>query len=150
MGFRRLLLVMALLVLNLVGMIFLEGKMEQYVALELVIIVVGILLGILALMGIAAESRWAWPFATILFSLFLANAVFLYVVVGAFVTFVLMLFVNTIGLLVSVLSISDVMPVVQSTLPAEHIPPVETYTSEEPAKVTYKAPKARRGRRKKK
>jgi hypothetical protein len=149
MGFGRLLLVMALLVLNLVGMIFLEGKMEQYAALELVIIVVGILLGILALMGIASEARWSWPFTTILFSLFLANAVFLFVTVGAFVTFVLMVLVDIFGLLVSVLSISDLAPAMQSAAPVGEAPRVEPYT-EEPAQVTYGAEKKKRGRRKKK
>jgi len=150
MGFGRLLFVMALLALNLVGMIFLESRMERYVALELVIIVLGILLGILALMGIAAESRWSWPFATILFSLFLANAVFLYVVVGAFVTFVLMLIVNIFGLLVSVLSIEDsVVPAPAGSVPAGS-PQVETYNAEEPAEVTYGTGKKKRGRKRKK
>ncbi|MEM4246706.1 MAG: hypothetical protein QXF14_00060 [Candidatus Woesearchaeota archaeon] len=149
MGFGRLMTVLALLALNLVGMIFLEGKMSEYATLELVIIVVGILLSILALIGIAAESRWSWPFSTVLFSLFLANAVFLFVTVGAFVTFVLLLIVNIIGLLVSVLSIEDVVKEPASTHPPE-LPQIETYSAEEPAQVTYKAPKARRGRRKKK
>ncbi len=152
MGFGRLLVIMAVLVLNLVGMIFLETKMSEYAVLELVIIVVAILLSILALIGIAAESRWSWAFTTILFSLLLANCVFLFATVGAFVTFVLMIVVNIFGLLVSVLSIGDVSPSVESTAPQsqDNIPPVETYTEPAP-QVAYKQMSVKkRGRKKKK
>ena len=147
MGIGRLLVIMATLVLSFIGTIFLESKMEQYAVLELVIIVVGILLSIIALIGVAAESRWSWPFATILFSLLLANAVFLFVNVPAFVTFVLLIIVNIFGMLVSVLSIEDSSPSVVSTAPAEETPHVEPYVEEPSAEVTYKEPK--RGRRKK-
>ena len=149
MGFGRLLTIMAVLVLNFIGAIFLETKMEQYAAVELVIIVVAILLSVIALIGIAAESRWSWPFVTILFALMLANAVFLFVTVGAFVTFVLMLIVNIFGMLVSVLSIEDSSQPHVSAAPVEQAPAVEPYT-EEPAQVTYKAPAAKRGRKRKK
>jgi hypothetical protein len=150
MGIGRLLVIMATLVLSFIGTIFLESKMEQYAVLELVIIVVGILLSIIALIGIAAESRWSWPFATILFSLLLANAVFLFVNVPAFVTFVLLIIVNIFGMLVSVLSINDSVPSVVSSAPAGEAPQVEPYVEEPAAEVTYKETKPKRGRRKKK
>ncbi len=149
MGFGRLLLIMGVLVLNFIGAIFLETKMAEYAVLELVIIVVAILLSIIALIGIAAESRWAWPFVTILFALMLANSVFLFVTVGAFVTFVLMLIVNIFGMLVSVLSIEDSGSAMPASVASE-APAIETYTEETPAQVTYKAPKAKKaGKRKK-
>jgi hypothetical protein len=150
MGFGRLFVIMCALVLSFIGMIFLESKMTEYAALELVIIVVAILLSVIALIGIAAESRWAWPFSTILFALILANSVFQFVTVGAFVTFVLQLVVGIFGLLVTVLSIEDFGPSVVSNAPAsEAAPSVEPYT-EEPAQVTYSTEKKKRGRRKKK
>ncbi len=148
MGFGRLLVIMGVLVLNFIGAIFLETKMDQYAALELVIIVVSILLSVIALIGIAAESRWSWAFVTILFALMLANAVFLFVTVGAFVTFVLMLIVNIFGMLVSVLSIEDSGSAMPASVASE-APAVETYTEEAPAQVTYKAPAAKRGRKRK-
>lgn len=142
----KLLTVLAVLILNFIGVIFLESKMQNYFTLELVIIVVGILLSILALVGIAAESRWAWPFSTILFALFLANVLFLHVNIHAFGTFGVLLFVNTIGLLMSILSIENE----DASGPwDEGIPQIETYNKEEPEKVTYKAPsvKARKKKR---
>lgn len=147
MGIGRLLVIIATLVMSFIGTIFLESKMGQFAALELVIIVVAILLSIIALIGIAAESRWSWPFATILFSLMLANAVFLFVNVPALITFVLLIIVNIFGMLVSVLSIDDSSPSVVSTAPAGESPRVEPYVEEPSAEVTYKEPK--RGRRKK-
>jgi hypothetical protein len=147
MGIGRLLVIIATLVMSFIGTIFLESKMEQFAVLELVIIVVAILLSIIALIGVAAESRWSWPFATILFSLMLANAVFLFVNVPALITFVLLIIVNIFGMLVSVLSIDDSSPSVVSTAPAEQTPHVEPYVEEPSAEVTYKEPK--RGRRKK-
>jgi hypothetical protein len=147
MGIGRLLVIIATLVMSFIGTIFLESKMEQFAVLELVIIVVAILLSIIALIGIAAESRWSWAFATILFSLMLANSVFLFVNVPALITFVLLIIVNIFGMLVSVLSIEDSSPSVVSTAPAEETPHVEPYVEEPSAEVTYKEPK--RGRRKK-
>ncbi len=151
MGFGRLFTMMVVLVLNLVGMIFLETKMVDYAVLELVIIVVAVILSILALIGIAAESGWSWPFATILFSLLLANAVFLFATVGAFVTFVLLIIVNIFGLLVSVLSIGDVSSV-ESAAPQtqQDIPPVETYTEPAPEVAYRQTTVKKRGRKPKK
>ncbi len=149
MSAGRLFTVLAVLVLSFIGTLFLESKMEQYFTLELVIIVVGILLSIIALVGVASESRWAWPFSTILFALLLANAVFLYVNVGAFVTFVLLLLVNIFGMLVSVLSIEDISASMTNQWSPDAAQ-VETYAAEPEAKVTYKAPKVKaKGKRKK-
>jgi hypothetical protein len=143
----RLWTILLVLVLSFIGTIFLEGKLEQYAALELVIIVVGILLSIIALVGIAAEARWAWPFTTILFSLSLANLVFLHVNIGAFVTFVLLLLVNVFGMLVSVLSIEDFGETMTPAASPESS--LETYAEEPQAEVKYNtAPQ--QGRRNKK
>jgi len=107
MGAGKLLTTLVILVINFLLMIFLEKKLESLYTLELVIIVIGMLLALILLIGIAMESRWAWPFGTIFFSLSLANAVFLFWNVGAWLSFVLMLLFNVFGLLMSVLSIGE-------------------------------------------
>jgi len=142
-------MVLALLVVNFIGTIFIESKMPQYFTLELVIIVVGILLAVISLVGIAAEARWAWPFSTILFSLLLANSVFLYVNVPAIITFLGLLVVNIFGLLVSIISIEDVAQSLGAMNP--DVSPLETYPTGESAQVTYSAPaaKAKSSRKKK-
>jgi hypothetical protein len=137
------------LVLSFIGMIFLESKMTEYATLELVIIVIAILLAVLSLIGVAAEARWSWPFSTILFALILANSVFLFVTVGAFVTFVLQLFVGIFGLLMAVLSIEDSGQSHVSAAPVEQAPAVEPYT-EEASQVSYGGEKKKRSRKKKK
>lgn len=139
MGMGRLFFILGLLVLNFVGTIFLESRLQQYAVLELVIIVVGILLSILAIVGIATEVKWAWPFATILFALSLANVVFLHVNINAFLTFVILLFVNVFGLLVSVLSIEDDSDMVElSEDTTTSSVPLETYSLASEPTVTYK------------
>ncbi len=149
MGFGRLFTMIVALVLSFIGMIFLESKMTEYATLELVIIVIAILLAVLSLIGVAAEARWSWPFSTILFALILANSVFLFVTVGAFVTFVLQLFVGIFGLLMAVLSIEDSGQSHVSAAPVEQAPAVEPY-AEEASQVTYKQTTKKRGRKKKK
>lgn len=153
MGSGRLLTVLAVMVMSFIGTIFLESKMQQYAALELVIIVVAILLSILALVGIAAESRWAYPFATIWFSLSLANSVFLFINVPAFVTFLLLLAVNIFGLLVAILSIEDAVDAVGNWNPeTAGMTPLETYAAAADPQVTYKtssAPAKKAGKKRK-
>jgi len=140
MGTGRLIIMLAVFVLNFIGTIFLENKLQQYASLEITIIVAGILLSIVALIGIATDARWAWSFTTVLFSLSLANAIFLQVNVGAFVTFVLLLLVNVFGMLIAVLSIEDVEEAVnQWTAPDPTTAvPLETYAAEPEAQVSYK------------
>jgi len=93
------------LVLNFILAILLESKLKTNYTFELVVIVIGILLSIAMLLGMSFEANWSWPLATILFSLFLANSIYLYVFTSAFVAFTALVLVNTLGLLTSVLSI---------------------------------------------
>jgi hypothetical protein len=139
MSAGRLWTVLVLLVLTFIGAIFMESRMPQYAALELVIIVVGILLSIIALIGIASESRWAWPYATILFSLSLANILFLYLNVPAIGTFLVLLAVNIFGLMLSILSIEDIEEAVSTwNATPEAVAPLETYALASEPQVTYK------------
>jgi hypothetical protein len=153
MGMGRLWTILVVMVLSFVGIIFLESKMSQYATLELVIIVIGILLSIVALVGIAAESRWSWPFATVLFSLSLANIVFEHVNVGAFITFVLLLIVNIFGMLIAVLSIEDVVDTTpwnpEASSVTSDMTPLETYQAAAESKVTYNTAPKKSSRKKK-
>lgn len=153
MGMGRLWTILVVMVLSFIGTIFLESRMARYATLELVIIVVGILLSLIALVGIAAESRWAWPFVTVLFSLSLANIVFVHVNVGAFLTFVLLLIVNIFGMLIAVLSIEDVAETAGSWNPQSaetaDMTPLETYAAAADSKVTYNTAPKKSSRKKK-
>jgi len=107
MGIVRTIAIIALLFLNFLGAIYLETKLTNYFTLELVFIVIGLILALGMILGLGLELKWGWPLATIAFSLYSANAVFLYVLTRSFLVFALMLFFNTIGLLISVISIRE-------------------------------------------
>ncbi len=144
MSTGRAITVLGLVVLNFIGVIFLETKLQEYFRLELVIIMVGMLLSLIALVGIAAEARWAWPFTTILFALSLANVVFLHVNIGAIGTFLLLLIVNVFGLLMAILSLQDT---VESVEIPQMEPSLDTY--DEPKEITYNTKPAKKKSRKK-
>jgi hypothetical protein len=144
----RLFTILVVLVLNFVGTVFLESRLEKYAGLEVAIIVIGVLLSVIALAGIAGGAGWAWPFATILFSLSLANVLFLHVNVGAFITFMLLAFVNIVGLLASIFSVEDAISSAAAEAIAEPAAPLETYAMAAEPKVTYKTEAKARGRKK--
>ncbi|MBW2985970.1 hypothetical protein KY333_01235 [Candidatus Woesearchaeota archaeon] len=132
MGLIRTITIILLIFLNFLGAMFIETKLQTNFTLELVFIVVGLILAFGVIIGIGLNLKWAWPMATIMFALFLANAVFLYVNQKAFLTFVLMMFFNTIGLLISVVSIEEEDDFTEE----QH--PVETYDfDEEPHSFVY-------------
>jgi len=152
MGLIRTITIILLIFLNFLGAMFIETKLQTNFTLELVFIVVGLILAFGVIIGIGLNLRWAWPMATIMFALFLANAVFLYLNQHAFLTFALMMFFNTIGLLISVVSIEE-----EDDFTEENYP-IETYDfDEEPHSFVYdvkaetkKAPKKKKKKSKKK
>ena len=107
MGIARTIAIILLIFLNFLGAIFLETKLKTNFTLELVFIVIGLIIAFGVILGLGMNLKWAWPLTTIMFSLYLANTVFLYLNQKAVITFGLMLFFNTIGLLISVISISE-------------------------------------------
>jgi hypothetical protein len=132
MGLIRTITIILLIFLNFLGAMFIETKLQTSFTLELMFIVVGLILAFGVIIGIGLNLRWAWPMATIMFALFLANAVFLYINQRAFLTFVLMMFFNTIGLLISVVSIEEEDDF------TEEQQPVETYDfDEKPHSMVY-------------
>lgn len=137
MGAIKILFVLGLLILNFIGSIFLLTKLAGGVPfyLEILYILFALLVSLIILLGAAFDAKWAWPLATILFAVNLANSVCLYLVIGALLTFVLMVLFNAVGVLTAVFSINDdedddFEPVSES---------VETYEAEpEPKKKTKK------------
>lgn len=142
MGIGKILTILIILVINFILMIFLETKLEKFFVLELVIIVVGILLALILLAGLAAKAKWAWPFATIFFSLSLANTIFLFWNIKAWISFLLLLFFNTFGLLMSAVSEEET----DEDWEPEISEPVETF---EPKQVEYAATEVKPAKKKK-
>ncbi len=146
MGIVRTIAIIVLLFLNFLGAIFLETKLTTYFTLELVFIVIGLILALGMMLGLGLELKWGWPLATIAFSLYLANTVFLYVHTKSFLVFALMLFFNTIGLLISVISIREDDDFTEEDLPLEPYdfdkePHSIVYDTKTEKKTTRKKPK---------
>ena len=95
--------------------------------LEIVYLLVAIFATLVFLAGLVFEAKWAWPLATILFAVNLANAVCLYILIGAILTFVLLVLINSMGILTAMLSINDEKEDVDLGVPET---PVETYSAD--------------------
>jgi len=143
-GLTRTIALIIFLVVNFILAILLESNLRTHYTLELVIIVIGILLSIALLLGMAVDAHWSWPFATILFSALLANAVFLYITSSAFVSFTGLVLVNTLGLLISVLSINKSEQYLMDDMP------LETYKTAVHPNINYVTRTKRRASKKKK
>jgi len=129
MGAIKILFALGLMILNFIGALFLltkAGGIPFY--LEIVYMLVMIFATLIFLAGVVFEAKWAWPLATIMFALNLANTVCLYLVIGAIITFVLMIIVNAIGILAAMLSINDEVEDINSEIPDKL---VETYNADE-------------------
>jgi len=140
MGAIKTLFILGLLVLNFIGAIFLltkAGGVPYY--LEIIYILFALFVSFIVLLGCAFDARWTWPLATILFAVNMANAVCLYLIIGAMLSFVLLLLFNSIGILTSVLLISD------ESADEDFAPePVETYDVEAEEKRAKKSKKRKR------
>lgn len=137
MGLIRTITIILLIFLNFLGAMFIETKLKTNFTLELVFIVIGLIIAFGVIIGIGMNLNWAWPMSTIMFSLFLANAVFLYLNQKAFLTFALMMFFNTVGLLIAVISIEE-----EDDFTEENYP-LETYDfDDEPHSIVYETEKA--------
>ena len=91
-----------LMFLVLLGTLWLERGLHSWVRLEVILIGLGWLFAVIILLGISFEARWAWPLATIFFSVAIANALLLYGKHGIFLTFSGILFFSLVGLLLSI------------------------------------------------
>ena len=138
MGAFRVFVILMLLALNFVGAVFLETKMANFFSLELIIIIIGFVITLIAIAGLAFETSWAWPLTTILFAAALANTLFLYFNIHAILTFAGMTLFNTMGLLISIVSIKEPEDFTSDSAPLEtYYPPedaVKVETKKKPAK----------------
>lgn len=87
-----------LLGLSLLTALMLESRMTHYFALELVLILIGIILMTGIIFGFWIEEPWAYPLTTILFAAALVNLAWLFFLTKAFLTFAFGLIVNVAGL----------------------------------------------------
>ena len=142
MGIVRLLIILILLLLNFLAAIYLETRMANNYALELFLIVLGLIIAAIMLIGIIFDTKWAWALTTIFFAASLANAVFLYISVRSFLVFAGLLFVNLLGLLVAVVSIREDADFMAET---SHFP-LDTY--EEEPEVVYRTRKKAKKKKK--
>jgi hypothetical protein len=75
-----------LLILQYLGAWKLMGALGAGQTTEAVILLVGLVVSVLALLGLVTNKRWGWPLALIVFSASLANFVWIHTQVGASIT----------------------------------------------------------------
>ena len=137
MAVGRLIAILILLILNLMAAIFLQTKLANYFNLELIFVILLIIIGIILLIGIGLNARWVWPITTLYFAASMANLLFLFLSTDAIITFLGGIFVNLIGMMIAILSITRG---VESN-------PMESYNLETPQEVTVETKTTRRRRR---
>ncbi|MBD3361780.1 hypothetical protein GF358_03230 [Candidatus Woesearchaeota archaeon] len=134
MGAIKAVFAFGLLILNFIGALFLFTKLAGGIPvyLEILYVLAALLVSLVYLLGTGFDAKWAGPIGLILFAVNMANAVCLYLLIGAFLTFVLLILVNAMGILLSLFSLNDeedddFEPIAE---------PVETYDveAEKPAK----------------
>ncbi len=139
----RLIATLILLVLNIAAAIFLQTKLIDYYTLEAVFIILLIIIGVILLVGIGVKAGWIWPVTTLYFSASLANLLFLFLSTNAIITFILAVFVNLVGMMIAVLSITK-------SVESEGATPVETYNVETPKEVRVETRISKKGSRRRK
>lgn len=109
MGAIKVLFALFLLMLNFIGAIFLFTKLAGGIPvyLEIIYIILALCVSFIYLLGAGFDAKWSGPVGLILFALNMANAVCLYLLIGAFLTFVLLILINAFGILLGLFSISD-------------------------------------------
>jgi len=90
------------LIVTLLGTLWLEQTLSRYVALELALIAVLVLVGLVMLFGAATNSGWAWPLSVLFFAVSVANISLIYwVAQEAFLQYVVLLGWITLALIFS-------------------------------------------------
>ncbi|MBI2565096.1 hypothetical protein HYV79_03870 [Candidatus Woesearchaeota archaeon] len=138
MGLAGFVFTLVLLLFNLLTSIRLANRLTTNVTLELVFLVIGVLLWLIALLGFALNKRWGWNWNIILFSLSLANLIWLYSLFGSSLTHAFAFFVNSFGLLVSILGLDLYVP------PSTDDSNLEELKSEQSLSVTKKKTRSKK------
>ena len=118
MGLAGAVTAFVLLFIHAIGVFrLLNGPAQN--TLEGVIILVGLVIAILALAGVALDRRWGWPAMLVVFSAGLANTVLLYAWLGFSITLALLIGVTIFAMMVSFIAVDlwepEIMPAPEVT-----------------------------------
>ncbi|MBD3319188.1 hypothetical protein GF342_04740 [Candidatus Woesearchaeota archaeon] len=86
MGLAGFITTIILLAIQFWGALRLSANLVAYKELETLILIIGLLVSIAALIGLALNTRWGWPLTLIVFSASLANFVWLFWMLGVSIT----------------------------------------------------------------
>jgi hypothetical protein len=107
-----------LIALSLLTALILETKIKSYVAIEIILIGIGVFAALIILFGLWIETDWAFPLASIFFALSAANILWMFLTTKTFLTFAFGVLVNVAGLVICMASLKQATPWNQ---------PLETY-----------------------
>ncbi len=141
MGGFRIVLTYALILFNILSVLYAEVHLTTLAEVELIIIAAGIVFSFILMIALAVETRWSWNVGLIYFSFALANNILLFALTKHMLTFLTTAVLNLLGFVISAAS------VVADEEQTETIdtPPVETYEEEQQQPVeTYDVPKQKR------
>ncbi len=146
MSNKTTLTVTACLTLGFIGSFLLRAGIPRFRTIELLILLGGIFLSLIAILGVAVRAQWGYKFTVILLAGGIANSTAIYYWTGKyFLTYTLTLFFLTLGLVASMARVGAKDE--DDETPSQEQPQtVQTETTEE--KEEEKKPK-RRGRKKK-
>src|SRR3989338_7890446 len=103
MSNKTTLVIIACLLVGIIGSFLLKATMPSYQIVELILILGALFLSLITLAGVAVRAQWGYKFATLLFTLGIANVTLIYQWTGNyFLTYALTLFFLTLGLIVSI------------------------------------------------
>ena len=114
-----------LIALSLLTALILETKIHSYVAIEIILLGVGILASLIILFGLWIETDWAYPLAIIFFAISSANILWLFMSTKTFLTFTFGVLVNVSGMVICLASLKESTP---------WAPQLETYDAKEAKK----------------
>ncbi|MBI5065329.1 hypothetical protein HZA97_03760 [Candidatus Woesearchaeota archaeon] len=110
MGLPGFIFTFVLLLFDLFGTWRLQERLSYFVNAELLFLVVALSVWLVILLGLYHHKRWAWALNIILFSVSLANALWLYSLLGISLTLVLLLGIGAFGLVTSVVGLELYIP----------------------------------------
>lgn len=82
MGIAGFVTTLILLALQFIGAMNLHRSLSAYAPVETGILVIGLIVSIIALIGIAVSARWSWPLMLMVFSGSMGNFIWLYSQLG--------------------------------------------------------------------
>ncbi|MBI4139337.1 hypothetical protein HY483_00055 [Candidatus Woesearchaeota archaeon] len=102
MSNKTTLTIIACLALSFIGSFLLRAGMPRFRTIELLILLGGIFLSLIALLGVSVRAQWGYKFTVILLAAGIANSTAIYYWTGRyFLTYTLTLFFLTLGLVAS-------------------------------------------------